>query len=86
MEDILPIRGDDGIWQDMLHTTDYLHLATDLHVIIAGKTGEWHPKVRGYDDGAEIGVAYYDMVFPKKADASRIASAMLRRVKAMRRV
>ena len=85
MSDTIPVRGDDGIWPDMLHTTDYLHLAADLHVVVAGKTGEWQPKVRGYDDGAEIGVAFYDMTFAKKADASRIASAMLRRVKAMRK-
>lgn len=66
---------------------DYLATATDFRSVVAGdKTHGWHPKVRGTDpeDGREVSVAYYEMDYPTKADATQRARALLKWAKEQR--
>jgi hypothetical protein len=64
---------------------DNLGQATDLHIVVAGSSNtEWHPKVRGLDtDGCELSVAYYEIAYTLKADATKRAREMLAVVKRM---
>lgn len=75
--------------------TDYLHTATDLHFVVAGQspsrwtrghTDGWHAKVRGSapEDGATVGVAFYDVVYETKAEATARARQLLAHVKKLR--
>lgn len=69
-------------------TTDYLFTATDLACVVAGDSEHgWFPKVRGADpeDGAPVGVAYYEIEYALKADAMKRAREVLAYVKALRR-
>jgi fatty-acid desaturase len=71
--------------ETLVETTDYLRTATDLHIVACGAKGQdWHPKVRGYDDGAEVGVAWYGVSYEYKADATKRAREMLAIVKRLR--
>lgn len=73
---------------DLAVTMEYLHTATDLHMVVCGAKGQdWHAKVRGTDpeDGAVIGVAFYDMTYEFKADATKRARELLAHVKALRK-
>ena len=69
-------------------STDYLHSATDLHIVTPGTPGNWRAVVRGtvHDDNrpAIIGVAWYDATYDRKADATKRAREVMRAVKAMR--
>ena len=69
-------------------TTDYLLTAEDLRFVVAGDSAHgWFPKVRGTDpsDGAPIGVAYYEIEYERKADATKRAREMLGYIKSLRR-
>lgn len=59
---------------------DYLSSAADFRFVVAGdaKMG-WHPKVRGTDpeDGCEVSVAYYELDYPTKAEATKRARQLL---------
>jgi hypothetical protein len=70
----------------MAVTSDYLYSATDLHVVVGGSKGSWHPKVRGSDpkDGGIVGVAYYDNDYDTKAEAGRRANQLLNYVVELR--
>jgi hypothetical protein len=80
------------ICEDMIFTSDYLHTATDLHVVICGSKAKpfhpanWHPVIRGTDPdtGAIIGVAGYEMVYEKKVDAAAKARLIMAHVKKLR--
>jgi hypothetical protein len=63
----------------MAVTSDYLYSATDLHIVVGGSKGSWHPKVRGSDpkDGGIVGVAYYDNDYDTKAEAGRRANQLM---------
>ncbi len=79
--------------QELVCTTEYLHTAQNLRIVIAGQSvkigarAEWHPKVRGTDPetGADVGVAYYDMIYGTKADATMKARLLLKHIKGLRR-
>jgi hypothetical protein len=70
----------------MAVTSDYLYSATDLHIVVGGSKGSWHPKVRGSDpnDGAIVGVAYYDNDYDTKAEAGHRAGQLMSYVTELR--
>ncbi len=60
---------------------DYLTTASDFRFVVAGSTATgWVPKVRGTDpeNGQEVSVAYYEIDYPTKAEATIRARALLR--------
>lgn len=74
------------ICADLIETSDYLHTATEIRIVIAGRKGEWSAKIRGTsEDGAEVGVAYYDGgPYETKALATQKARLMFAHVKNLR--
>ena len=73
-------------------TSDYLHDAKNIYAVVAGAKGKgWHPQIRGVVDeddrrNVEVGVAYYEIDYELKSEATRRASEMLRHVKALRKL
>jgi hypothetical protein len=75
------------IHPDLIGTTDYLHSATAIYSVVCGRKGEgWSAHVRGRDpdDGAHIGVAWYELDYERKADATKRARQLLAHVRALR--
>jgi hypothetical protein len=66
---------------DLAVAMDYLTTASDFRFVVAGdKATGWHPKVRGTDpeNGQEVSVAFYEIDYPTKAEATTRARALLR--------
>lgn len=76
----------------LAETGDYLHTATNPHSVVCGqkaapfRPAQWTAHVRGTDpdDGAVIGIAWYDVKYDTKARATARARELLAHVKALR--